>query len=190
MKLLQIKRIKDQYGFSMVELLIVILLIFLIVGMVSAAYLQSISTTRDVINITISEIDSRVAMYRISKDIREAVNISIANNNEVKFTSNIDSDEDYETVHYYLESSSGHYNLMRSIDDGSGKVVITHIVNNELFTYYSALETPEGGFNMPVAEINLNKIKIINITINVDQSGAQSLRTMELDTVITLRNKI
>ncbi len=169
----------------------VIALMFLIVGMISAAYIQSVNTTRDVLTITKSEIDSRVAMYGMSKDIREALDMLIADENGIKFSSNIDSDAEFETVYYYLAGTAeGDFNLMKEVDGGTGRIIIMHIINEDLFSYYSDLDYPAEGMVTPVVEVDLSDIKIISININVDQGGSQSLRTMELDTMISLRNRI
>jgi competence protein ComGC len=186
MRLLQIKKIGDSRGFTLVEILLVVLLIFVVVGVVSMTYI----TSKDVVNITTSEIDARTTMYRISKDIREALSLSIAKDDELKFLCNIDSDEDYEILDYYLIGESGYYNLYRKVDEEQGKILITHIVNNSLFEYYSGIETIGTALTTPVAEVELNNVKIIKINIDIDQEGSPSNRTMNLDTIITLRNKI
>lgn len=191
MKSRLIKKIKGQEGITLAELLMVMGLMFLIIGMISAAYFQSINSTRDVVKITKSEIDSRVAVYSISKDVRESLDILLADNTEIKFSSNIDADDEFETVHYYLElKTDGSYDLMKGIDGQAGKIIIQNIVNEDLFNYYTGPGSPEGGMTEPVVEIDLNKIKLVGINISVDQSGAVSLQTMDLDTIIALRNKL
>ncbi len=186
-----IKQIKEQKGFTLVEMLMVIALIFLIVGMISAAYIQSVNTTRDVVTITKSEIDSRVAMYGISKDLRESLDMLTADWSRIKFSSNIGSDAEFETVYYYLAGTAeGDLNLMKEVDGGAGRIIIMHIINEDLFSYYSALDYPADGMATPVTDAELSDIKIVSINIKVDQGGSQSLRTMELDTTISLRNRI
>lgn len=182
---------KDYKGYSLVELLLVILLIFIIVALVSVVLIGSENASRDVINIVKSEMDARLALYRISKDIRETHKIISASNSEVIFESNIDVDEYYETVRYYLEADESHYDLYRQIDSGVGRLYIENIVDGNMFTYYTGLSTPEGGMTVPITdEDTLNTIKYIKIDINIDQSGSPSLRTMALDTLIALRNRM
>jgi len=65
-----------------------------------------------------------------------------------------------------------------------------HIINEDFFSYYSDLDYPVGGMATPVGDAELNDIKMVNVNIKVDQGGSQSLRTMDLDTMISLRNKI
>ncbi|MCG2790263.1 MAG: prepilin-type N-terminal cleavage/methylation domain-containing protein [Actinomycetia bacterium] len=175
------KKIKDSKGFTLIELLLVAMLMFVVISMISAIYVLSVNTSRDVIEVTTSGIDSRVTIYRISKDLREATNLTRAENDEIIFTSNVDSDDDYEVVNYYLVNEEGYYNLYRKIDDGEAKIIVTHIVNNKLFDYYSDINTPSS---------DLDKIKIIKIYIYIDQGGTESPRTMKLETSVSLRNKM
>jgi hypothetical protein len=172
-------------------MLLVILLIFTIVALVSAVLIGSENASRDVISIVRSEIDARLALYRISKDIRETHNIISANNSEVIFESNIDVDEYFEEVRYYLAADGSHYDLYRQVDGGTSNLFIENIVDLNIFTYYTGLSTPEDGMTVPITdEDTLNTIKYIYLDINIDQSGSSSLRTMELDTIITLRNRM
>ncbi|OFW53642.1 MAG: hypothetical protein A2163_07440 [Actinobacteria bacterium RBG_13_35_12] len=193
MKLLLNKKIKDSGGFTLVEILLVVMLIFIVVSMVSATYILSANTSRDVIEITTSGIDSKTAIYRISKDLREAKNISVAYNDSIIFNSNVyieeDSFEVFEEVNYYLVSKDGYYNLYRKVDEEDARVVATNIVNNDLFSYYTGINIPENGMETPVSEAELESIKIIEIKLSIDQGGTESNRTMELKTSIYLRNK-
>jgi prepilin-type N-terminal cleavage/methylation domain-containing protein len=182
------KMIKNQKGFSLVEMLLVILLIFIIVALVSSLFITSGRTNRDVINIVRSEIDARLVLYRISKDIRETNDIITANNNEVIFKSNVDEDEYYERIRYYLVAEDSHFNLYRQVDSAEARLYIKNIVDSEIFSYYSDLGVPAEA--MPVSEEELQNIKFIDISVSIDQSGVPSVRTMDLDTMITLRNRI
>jgi len=182
------KIIKNQKGFSLVEMLLVILLIFIIVALVSSLFITSGRTNRDVINIVRSEIDARLVLYRISKDIRETNDIITANNNEVIFKSNVDGDEYYERIRYYLVNEDSHFNLYRQVDNAEARLYIKNIVDSDIFSYYSDLGVSAEA--MPVSEEELKNIKFIDISVSIDQSGFPSVRTMELDTMITLRNRI
>lgn len=182
------KIIKNQKGFSLVEMLLVVLLIFIIVALVSSLFITSGRTNRDVINIVRSEIDARLVIYRISKDIRETNDIITANNNEVIFKSNVDGDEYYERIRYYLVAEDSHFNLYRQVDSAEAHLYIKNIVDSEIFSYYSDLGV--SAETMPVSEEELQNIKFIDISVSIDQSGTPSVRTMDLDTMITLRNRI
>ena len=184
------KIIKDQKGFSLVEMLLVILLLFIIVALVSSLFFTSGRTNRDVINIVRSEIDARLVVYRISKDIRETHDIITANNDEVIFLSNVDEDEYYERIRYYLVAEDSHFNLYRQVDSSEGRLYMKNIVIADIFSYYSDLGVLADEGTLPVAEEELQNIRFVDMTVSIDQSGAPSLRTMELNTMITLRNRI
>ncbi len=184
------KIIKDQKGFSLVEMMLVILLIFIIVALVSSLFITSGNTNRDVINIVRSEIDARLVIYRISKDIRETHDIITANNDEVIFLSNVDEDEYYERIRYYLIAEDSHFNLYRQVDSTEGRLYIKNIIVSDIFLYYSDLGVSADEGTMPVSEEELQNIRFVDISINIDQSGTSSARTMVLNTMITLRNRI
>jgi len=184
------KRLKGENGLSLVEVLIVLLFISLIVGLVSTIYISASRTSDSIINITRSQIDARIALYRMSKDIREARNIIGADIDHISFISNVDADEDFEQIDYYLESENGYYVLMRTIDGGTERIIISHLIDNNIFEYFLDVGTPEGGIEAPLSSDDLGNIKLIGMDVRIDQSGSESLRTMDLDTLITLRNKI
>lgn len=190
MKSLLNKKIKDSKGFTLIEVLLVAMLMFVVISMVSVTYFLAINTSRDNIDTTTSGRDARLAVYRITKDLREAANLTMAEYDEIEFESYIDTDDDPETVYYYLESEDGYYNLYREIDDGGAKLVVAHIVDDNLFTYYEDINTPQDGMSTPVVALDLDKIKIIEIYIYIDQSGTETPRTMKLETAVSLRNKI
>jgi prepilin-type N-terminal cleavage/methylation domain-containing protein len=181
--------VKDNKGFTIVELMLTMGIIVIVVSLISAAYFLSADTSKNVVDTTTSEIDSRLIMYRISKDIREAVEISEAESSSTTFKSNVDDDEVYETVRYYLETENGYYTLYRKVDSGNPHIIASKIINDNIFTYYTGIDTPEGGMTSVSGE-ELASIKIININLSIDQAGAASSRTMELETNIALRNRI
>ena len=195
MKSLLNKKIKDSKGFTLIEILLVAMLMFVVISMISATYFLAINTSRGNIESATSGSDARLAAYRITKDLREATKLTGAENYRIKFTSNIDTDPDLEEVYYYLESKDGYYNLYRQIGIAPPKIIVTHIIdynlfNYDLFTYYEDINNPEGGMEYPIVDSKLKDIKIIEINIYIDQSGVETKRTIKLKTAVSLRNKI
>lgn len=184
------KKIKDSKGFTLIEILLVAILMFVVISMISATYFLAINTSRGNIESATSGSDARIAALRISKDLREAIKLTVAGDYEIKFERKIDSDPYFEMVYYYQEPEDGYYNLYRKIDNGQAKIIVTHIVDNSLFAYYTDINEPVDGMSTPVVGLDLDKIKIIEIYIYIDQSGAESQRTMKLETAVYLRNKI
>ena len=188
---LPVKKIRGTEGLTLIELMLTVGLMMLIVSMVTATYLLSVNTSRDVIDITTSAIDSRLIMYRISKDIRETVDISEAETDTITFKSNIDDDDNYETLTYSLvkPGGAGSYTLFRTVDAGSPRIVASNIIYGDIFTYYTDIDIPVGGMTSVSGE-ELENIKIIKIEFSIDQTGTVTERTMELKTHITLRNRV
>jgi type II secretory pathway pseudopilin PulG len=190
MKLKLNKKIIENKGFTIIELMLVMLLIFIIISLVSSTYFLSANASKEVIDVTTSMADSRVVIYKLSKDLRETSQITGANIDNITFKSNVDNDIDEEEVNYYLTAEDSYYTLYRVVDAGSAEFVTSNIIDNNLFKYYSDINTPADGIVAPVSADELNNIKIIEINLSIDQSGAETQRTMELYTAITLRNKI
>ena len=190
MKSLLNKKIKDSKGFTLIEILLVAILMFVVISMISATYFLAINTSSGTIDTATSGSDARIAALRISKDLREATKLTVAGDGEIKFERKIDSDPYFEVVYYYLEPKDVYFNLYRQIGTEPPKIIVTHIVDNSLFAYYTDINEPVDGMSTPVVGLDLDKIKIIKIYIYIDQSGAESQRTMKLETAVYLRNKI
>ncbi len=183
------KRLKQDSGFSLVELMVVSLLMFLIVGTATLTYFTSVNSTETTLSIAASITDTRTAMYRITKDLREISSIEEADTGEIRFNGNVDQDEDLEEVHYYLESDGGFYNLFRKIDSAEGKIVVSHVISGEIFEYF--VNFGEDSLTTPIVATELDNIKNININLIIDQEETtEGDRTMNLATSITLRNRI
>jgi type II secretory pathway pseudopilin PulG len=189
LQLQAVKKIKDDGGFTLIELIITVALIFLVVSAVSATFIIAINTSGDVIDVITSVKDSRLIIYRISRDIREAVEISEAESDSVTFRSFMYIGNDYEVINYYLVSDDGYYTLYRKEGDGAPRAVASKIINNNVFTYYTGVDEPENGMGSVSTE-ELDSIKIIKIDLSVDQSGSATDRTMDLKTQIALRNRV
>ncbi len=180
-------KLKQESGFTLVELLLVLLLMILVVSTITLTYFTSINATNLVVSTTTSEIDSRTALYILKREVREASEISQATQNSIIFTSDINSDDVTEQVSYSLVSEDIYYKLVKSINSGEGKVILSNIVNTDFFNYYSGVGEP---IEFPIAIEQMGDIKIIEINMSVDQSGQSSNRTMNLSTKLTLRNNI
>src|SRR4030066_700649 len=134
-------KLKNNSGLTLIELLLSTLLITVIVGLVTLTYFNSTRAAETTINIATSVKDARTAMYRITKDIREireTSGIETADIDEITFYSNIDSDDEFEKVHYYLENEGDFHNLLRQINDGNSMIVVTHIISDQIFSYVTA----------------------------------------------------
>ncbi len=192
MKFKLFNKFKSEKGITLVELMVSSLIIAIIVGLTTLSYFNSINATETTINIATSVRDARTAMYRITKDIREISDIEAADNDEVIFYSNVDADQSFEKIHYYVEDNEdeeGYFNLLRAVDDGDGKIIAIHLISNEIFSYISYY----GGDSMdtPLEPFELRSVRSISVNLIIDQeSTTEGNRTMNLETYIALRNRI
>lgn len=185
-------KLKNNSGLTLIELLLSTLLITIIVGLVTLSYFNSTKAAGTTINVATSVKDARTAMYRITKDIREIreeSGIEIADTDVITFYSNVDSDEEFEKVHYYLENDGDFYSLLRQVNDGNSIIVITHIISDQIFSYAAVFG--EDSLATPVDSSELDSVRSIGINLVIDQeSTTEGNRTIDLETSVTLRNKV
>ncbi len=179
----QIKRIaKNESGFSMVEMLLVLLLMFFVVSIITMTYFTSANASRLVIDATTAEMDARTTMYSVSREIRGASQIIEANADRITFIGGEGADQ----TSYFLQPYQGYYRLYKSVN-GQERFVATHIISESVFSYYSS---PGVELSQPLEEVELENIVIVGISTVIDRTGENSQRTMELATLVTLRNKL
>ena len=189
MKLLLRDKFKKNSGFTMIELLLSTLLISVIVSLVTLSYFNSVNASETTISIATSVKDARTAMYILTKEIRELSQIVEADADEIIFYSNVDSDDELEEIHYYLESSGGFYNLSRQVDGNNGEIVVTHLIKDQIFTYTTGYG--QDSLTVPIESSELGNIRNISINLVIDQENTtEGNRTMNLETSITLRNRV
>ncbi|MGM0366206.1 MAG: hypothetical protein ACQEP5_06665, partial [Actinomycetota bacterium] len=183
----QVKKIiNNQSGYTIVEMLLVLMLMFLVIAAITLTYFTSANSSKLVIDTASAEMDARTAMYSVSKEIREATQITEADTGRITFTSDVNSDEIVDEVSYYLQSHQESFRLYRAVN-GRESFLADNIIDNSLFSYFSS---PGEELSVPVRQDALEDIGIVGISIIIDRTGAQSERTMELGTMVTLRNKL
>jgi competence protein ComGC len=178
---------KKEEGFTLVELLFVVVFMGLVFGLIFMTVVNSSNTTSQIMDETTSEIDSRTSLYSLSKNLREATSISSASGNSISFTSDIDDDSNSENINYYLQSEDSYNRLLKSIDSSDPVLIADYVINDIMFEYYSDLNTQ---LSTPLSAEEIESIKIIKIHIDIDQGGSNSVKTMNLSTSVTLRNRI
>lgn len=190
-KLKFIKKLKENKGITIVELFLSVTLILIIVTLATMSFFNATNASDITINTATSIRDARTALYRITKDMREISTIEEADMDEVIFYSNIDSDDSFERIHYYLEvdTEDGSFNFLRGVEGADGKVLVNRIISDDIFSYIT--DFGEDTLDVPVDALELDSIKNININLLIDQeSPTETPRTMELGTSVTLRNRI
>ena len=63
-----------------------------------------------------------------------------------------------------------HFNLYRQVDSAEARLYIKNIVVPNIFLYYSDLGVLADEGTMPVGDEELQNIRFVDMTINIDQS--------------------
>ncbi len=176
---------KKESGYTIVEMLLVLLLMFLVISIVTLTYFTAVNSSKQVIDTASAKIDARTAMYSISKEIRGATEIFEAETDKISFKSQNEQEDSLDDVSYYLKPQQGYYTLYASIN-GEERFIVTDIIDNSLFSYFSSKKTE---LSAPLQEGDLSKIGIVGINIIIDRARVPSERTMKLGTLVTLRNR-
>ena len=174
---------KRENGFSIIEMLIVIFIIAIIATVISILYISSVRSQRDLLNKAGLEANLRTTIYSISKDIREATNISIAGYDNLKFISGSD------IIEYKLSSSNGTYILNKYVTSGgstSTKFIMDYIIDNNIFSYNLKDSLGE---NLPVLLTDqLSKLILVNLNFTVNKEPLAPAKAVILSTKVSLRN--
>lgn len=167
-------------GYTLVEVILVLLLMFLVVSIITMTYFISANASKQVIDTASAEMDARTTMYALSKQIRGAFQITHAEKDSISFISGT-----HEGQHgYFLQAHQDHYRLYESLN-GQDRLLATDIVEDNLFSYYSASQAI---LDTPLSPEQLSEIAAVGIEIVINRTGAPAERTMALDTLVTLRN--
>jgi prepilin-type N-terminal cleavage/methylation domain-containing protein len=175
--------LKNENGFSIVEMLLVVLIIAIVTSVITMIYIYSVRSQKDLLSKAGSEANLRTTMYSIAKDIREATDVSIAENNHIKFNSGAD------ILEYELTASSGTYILNKKITSGgttTTKFIMKYITNNNVFSYY--LTSTGAALSVPLS-VHLSDFKLVNISFTVNQEPSIPVKAVNLSTMVSLRNR-
>ena len=176
----------NEKGFSLVEMLIVVLIIAIIASLITTVYITSAKSQKDIINKAGSESNMRTALYTMTKDIREATDIISAKSDYLKIKSNVNNDSIDEVVEYILTSSNGVYILNKKINGGSDIFIMDFITSNNVFSYYANISG--SALQVPLSSQSLSSFKLIKISFIVNREPSNTIKAVNLSTVVSLRN--
>lgn len=196
---MNLKILKNQAGFTLLEMIISLGIFVMVVGMATAFFIQGyrISTFG-------SELDYQVKSARdgleiMTKEIREAIAsdrgdylIEDAGTQNLTFYSDIDGDGSAELVRYFLNGTD----LNKGVIDPTGSPA-EYLVQNEVITliagYVNNLTTPiftyfDGDNNQLTQPIDKNLIRLVHAHLKVDIKPGKSPQQYNLETDIQIRN--
>jgi len=178
---------KNNKGFSLIEVLLVIVIFSIIASVISVVYINSVRSQKDLINKADSEINIRTALYALTKELREASNFSLATNNQIKFSADINNDSALEDVEYILTGTNNNFTLYKKINNGNNKFILGNIINNDIFSYYN--DNNSSALQTPLSSNDLLTFKMIKINFTVNKEPTIPSKAVNFSTVVTLRNR-
>lgn len=172
-----------QAGFTVVELLVAMAVFFVVIGVVSAFLVSTVSTggllTRQVVALQ----DGRRALEAFAREFREATTSSIgsyaiesATPTSFVFYANVDGDSYRERVRYFLDGT----NLKKGVTKPSGtplayrpetetvQVLVSSVVaGSALFAYYDGSYT--GTQSALVPPVGPTQVRYVSFTLVIDE---------------------
>lgn len=170
-----------QEGVTLIELLITVAVVGLLSLVVTAFFVRGITSFRQTAGQVQALENARGTLKHIREEVRNAS--SVGSNNwltqfsdyDVTFTSNIDADEDTETVRYYLDNTT----LFKQIDGSPAQAVLFNVQNKVKEKPLFAIDT----------DTSLNAMSL-HLTVLVDADPEQYPDAVELSTQATPRQAL
>ena len=127
---------KNQNGFTLIELIITILISGILAGLLADFFSLGAGTYRLVSDSHGLIQDRRILLEHMGREIRQAGSMSIKGSTDLTFTFDIDNDGTDETIRYYLSGSQLHKTV-----DGTGDTVVLDNISSIMFSGSSSLIT-------------------------------------------------
>jgi prepilin-type N-terminal cleavage/methylation domain-containing protein len=168
-------------GFSLIEILIVISLFTVIVGFALWAFVMGLRAWNSGQNRAEIRLDATYALERMVREISQASNIGIAQDDTVKFSADVNNNGVNETITYKVVDN----NLIRSIPDLLLEdiiLVVARSADSLQLVYYDLdnnLLTP------PIIGAQQDTIRLIQITLNMNKAD----ETLTLSSSAYARNQ-
>lgn len=187
-------RIKNNKGFTLIELFVVISILGIISTIVLNFVVMSFKATRFEEEQAEAVKQARDAMNVMKTEIRGANNsahgdypLAVVNNQQFAFYSDIDKDDVFEKIDYFLDGlvlkksviepdASGNYGAAPVVN------VIAEYVNNQtedIFSYYDSNYA---------TTTSVNNIRLINITLKINVTPEIAPADIYVETDVSLRN--
>ena len=127
---------RDERGFTLVELMVTMLVMGIVAGAVTSVAVNAFKTTSTITNRRDVFSDGRIALDRMSKQLRQGESIAQASSTASTVTFDTYIDGVAKTVVWRVNGSAAPFELLESRDGGSNfNTVVSSLGSNSVFTY-------------------------------------------------------
>lgn len=194
---------KLNFGLSTVEILIAVFILSLI-GVAVFAFQSNVFSLNTILsNSLISQDETRLALRRMTAEIRAlspssigAYPIAETNSNSFIFYSDIDNDQLKERIRYFLDGTILKKGIIKPagipLTYNPANEIVSEMVHNitngatPIFTYYNK---DYDGTTSPLPEpIDLLAVRLVKITVIIDKNPNQLPGPMTFTTQVSMRN--
>lgn len=195
----------NKKGFTLIETVMTIGILTIAIGVVGSFVVYSYRYINSTFGKTLAITNAKKVITTFSRELREAMPaddgsylIASAEDFEVTFYSDIDTDDDMEKIRYFMEDQKMKKEITNPVDSVYGEPDTTKIIssyvrnatNTPLFYFYNrdyrgqATGTP---LTTPILSDDLSSIRLIGLKIVID-ADVRNLDSVTLETKVKLRN--
>lgn len=175
------RRIKKQEGFTLIELIIVIVLFSILAIAVFWTFVVGLRAWGSGMDRAIIRQDANLAIERMVREISQASEISMAKSDEIQFDADLDGDGLVETIKFDVSNDN---NLERTEVITGPDIVVTIARNVQDFTL-RYLDGDNDTLLIPVAGPTQDDIRVIVISLTLDDGD----ETITLSSSVYARNQ-
>jgi len=195
----------NKKGFTLIELLVVLGIFVLLISATTWIFITSLRSTNIIWDQLEAQSDGRSVIKTIVDEARRAEEsstgsfpIDTADDNELIFYANVDSDSKRERVHFWLTSTT----LKRGIIKPSGSPLAYNLVDEEikdlanyvvnigegipLFRYYD--EFYSGTSTPLMTPASSTQIQVISVQLKLEKDSSKTPVPLNLESSVQIRN--
>lgn len=174
------KKLKNDDGVSMTELLIVMVAMFFVAGLIFISYLTIVRVNDFSYTSSKLQQDARMALFLMTRDIREATSISTATSSSISIYTDPDNDDQQDRVTYTLSNGTLTRTVELFIGTSTSKVLTDDVIESSIFTYYKS----DGS----VCYDPLTEAKNVLITFTLDDDTSKPPNGYVADVTVSFRS--
>jgi prepilin-type N-terminal cleavage/methylation domain-containing protein len=198
------RKIKLQFGFTLVEVMISVALFAILAGAVIALVGNIITTTRQQGTLLSDSDQARRLSVKIMSELRNAVAsntgayaLEQAADQQIIFYSNVDGGADIEKLRYYISNGSLYRGLTKPLGNPltytgateASTLVQANVGNGTVPLFYYYPDTYTGTGNALAQPVNVTQVRFVQVSLKVfNKAGVTNTNTYTITASGTIRS--